>query len=107
MVDTDIIERNLLAVLSEVENQPAVGELFPSELMSYAEQIEFLHELIEHAGEYAIAYESLVCLLENYPFQISSNVAVKLLEVGLLMQYKTERHEDLRFNTRCGQQPHI
>jgi hypothetical protein len=39
-------------------------------------------------------------MLESYPFKISGPAAIKLLEVGLLMGYKTERPEDALFDNR-------
>jgi hypothetical protein len=101
MNDVDgLIESNLLAVLAELSQQPAVGATFPSEMRSYPEQVEQLREYVELAGEYGVAYEALVSMLEMFPFQLSGPVAVKLLEVGLLMKFKTERPEDSQFDSR-------
>lgn len=38
--------------------------------------------------------------LETLPFRLSGAAAVKLLEVGLLFGFKTERHQDARFDVR-------
>jgi hypothetical protein len=99
-VKTRLIEANLLAVLSEIRNQPEVGATFPDDLQSYAEFIEQTREYIEDVGEYGIAYQSLVSTLEGFPFLLSGLAAVKLLEVGLLMKFKTELPEDKLFDNR-------
>ena len=59
-----------------------------------------LHEYISVAGEYGIAYESIIATLEQIPFTLSAAVAIKLLEVGLIMQYKTDRPQDKMFDMR-------
>jgi hypothetical protein len=46
-----------------------------------------------------LAYESLISMLE-FHFQRSGCTAVKLLEVGLLLRFKTERPEDAQFDGR-------
>lgn len=94
-----IIER-LAAVLAEVQAQIDVGKLFPPELQGFSEQVEQIREWIEDVGEYGIAYESLVSMLEAFPFELSGHAAIKLLEVGLLLRFKTERAEDARFDSR-------
>ena len=99
-VNTKLIEANLLAVLAELRQQSDVGNAFPPELLSFAEQVEQLREWIEDAGEYGIAYESLVATLEGFPFQLSGRAAVKLLEAGLLMRFKTGRPQDAQFDRR-------
>lgn len=95
-----IVARNLGSVLDEMESQTEVGKLYPPELMSFDEQMEQLRQYIEYAGEYAVAYESIVATLEEIPFVLSGPAAIKLLEVGLLMRYKTGRPEDSEFDNR-------
>ncbi|MDR0588474.1 MAG: hypothetical protein LBG61_05835 [Burkholderiales bacterium] len=96
----NIFENNLLFILSEIEDQDEVGNTFSSEMLSFSEEKENIREFIEDTGEYGIAYEALVAILETHPFRISSTAAIKLLEVGLLMRYKTESPEDALFDTR-------
>lgn len=96
----NFIEANLTEILAEISKQPTVGMSFPIEQQSYTEQIEQIREYIEEAGEYGIAYESMISMLEIYPFKLSGCVAIRLLEVGLLMKFKTERTEDSRFDSR-------
>ena len=98
----EIIKANLLAVLIEVRDQPDIGKCFSNKLQSYVEMIEQTREYIEDAGEFGIAYESLVCTLQSFPFQLSGAAAIKLLEVGLLMKFKTNLHEDALFDSRQG-----
>ena len=98
--NAQLIEANLLAVLGEIRVQPDVGKHFPADLQNYSDQIEQLREWIEDAGEFGIAYESIVSMLEAFPFKLSGPSAVKLLEIGLLLQFKTERVEDKQFDSR-------
>jgi hypothetical protein len=99
MSNLHLIKANLLVVLREVEAQPHVGKLV-DKLQSFNDQMQQLHEYLEIAGEYGIAYESLVRLLEQFPFQLSGRAAIKLLEAGLLLKYKTELPEDSPFDNR-------
>jgi hypothetical protein len=94
-----IIDR-LAAVLAEVQVQTHVAKHFPPEMQGFSEQVEQIREWIEDAGEYGIAYESLVSMLEAFPFELSGQAAIKLLEVGLLLRFKTERVEDAQFDSR-------
>jgi hypothetical protein len=73
---------------------------FPPEQLSFVDEVEQIRGWIEDHGEYGIAYEALIAMLEAFPFQVSSRAAVKLLEVGLLLQFKTDRPEDARFDSR-------
>jgi hypothetical protein len=93
----ELIKNNLLIILAELGNQPEVGGKFPPELQSYSEQVEQLREYID-AKEYGIAYESIVAMLEEFEFLLSGPVVIKLLEVGLLMRFKTNRAEDAKFS---------
>lgn len=99
-VNFKIIESNLRAVLAEIQAQPEIGGVFPAELQSYTDQVQQIAEFIEQAGEYGVAYESLICMLERFPFTLSGPVAIKLLEVGLLMRFKTELPDDAQFDYR-------
>ena len=51
-------------------------------------------------NEFGIAYESIVATIEYHPFTLSSRAAVGLLEVALLLGFKTEREEDKAFDRR-------
>ena len=92
------LNTNLLEVLDEICDQTEIGKLFQKDGLSFSEHIEQLREWILSVGEYGIAYESLVVMLEKYPFRVTGRAAVQLLEVGLCMQYKTDRDEDAEFN---------
>ena len=100
MTDYHFIESNLLFVLDELSTQSEVAVHFPSEMQSYDEQMEQVREYIVDAGEYGIAFEAIVSMLELFPFQLSGQASVKLLEVGLLMGFKTERMHDAKFDKR-------
>lgn len=99
-MSNSLIEANLSIVLNEIRQQPEVGTTFPSEMLTYDEQVEQIREYIEDAGEYGIAYESLVSLLEGFSFRLSGHAAIKLLEVGLLMRFKSEQPRDAAFDSR-------
>lgn len=96
----ELLEDNLMFILNELIAQPNVAPLFQPEILSYEEHIKELHEFIDLAGEYGIAYELIICLLEDFPFNLSGKAAVKLLETGLMMGFKTEREEDADFDRR-------
>jgi len=98
--EAKLIKSNLQSILKEIGKQSSVGEVFPPEQQSFSEQIEQIREWIEDAGEFGIAYEVIVALLEAFPFQVSGEAAVQLLEVGLLMRFKTDDPKDARFDSR-------
>lgn len=66
-------------------------------------ELEQISEWIK-SGELGIAYESIVCVLEDDELlTLSGRAAVALLEVGLTFGFKTERPQDSSFDTRhCG-----
>jgi len=100
IINTKLIHSNLLFVLAEIAAQPDVGATFPSELLGFPEQVGQIREWIEDAGEFGIAYESIVTMLEEFPFHLSGQAAVKLLEVGLQMRFKTDQAKDTEFDGR-------
>jgi hypothetical protein len=95
-----ILEDNLLSVIDELETQSHLGNKIPSNILSLEEQIAQWREFIELAGEYEIAYESIIALLEILPFKLTSITAIKLIEIALLLRYKTDRDEDKIFDSR-------
>jgi hypothetical protein len=95
-----IIEDNLLNVVNEFEDQIHLGNEVPSDQLSLEEQIVQIREFIELAGECEIAYESIIALLELLPFKLTNTTVIKLIEVSLLMKYKTDRDEDKIFDMR-------
>jgi len=98
-------EECLLLIIGELSTQHDVGNTFPPSLLSFTDWIDHLQEYTEHR-EWGIAYESLVATLEQYPFTLSGPASVKLLEIGLLFGFKTEREEDAGFDRRTrGSQP--
>jgi hypothetical protein len=97
---SDRILRNLVSLIGEIESQGNVGRQFPAEMQSLRDQSSQLREFVEHAGEYGVAYESIVAMLERFPFVLSGMGAVRLLEVGLLLKYKTGLSADSMFDGR-------
>lgn len=98
--NNDLIEANLLFVLNELEGQPEIAAYYSTTTLSYEEQMAQIREFIELAGEYGLAYEYIGGALESFPFRVSGAAAIKLLEVGLLMGFKSERDLDKRFDRR-------
>lgn len=96
-----IIE-HLSQVLTEMEQQhdavaPHAGvEGLQPLRTTFLQTWEFLE-----ANEWSQAYESLVYLLEELPFHLTGRSAVALLEVGLLLQFKTEHETDRDFDFRA------
>lgn len=71
----------------------------PGEL-SYSDEMAQIREFIEIAGEYGLAYEYINCALERHPYKIYGKIAIKLLEVRLLMGFKSGRENDKRLDRR-------
>ncbi|WP_374339249.1 hypothetical protein [Methyloversatilis sp.] len=95
-----LIQTNLLIILAEIRIQRDIGKPFLPDLQGFTEQVAQVREWLEDTNEYGIAYETVVSMLEEFPFRLSGSTAVKLLEVGLLLQFKTERPSDAQFDSR-------
>ena len=98
--DYEFIENNLKFLLDEIKSQPEVASNFPPECLPFEEQVDLLSEWLQEAGEYGLAYESIVSMLEVFPFKLSGGAAIKLLEVGLIFGFKTESEVDRCFDRR-------
>ena len=96
----NIVRSRLMDVLQELRMQTDLARHYPENRLSFREQMEQLREYIADAGEFGIAYESIIANLEQIPFTLSGAATVKLLEVGLIMRYKTERPQDQVFDMR-------
>lgn len=94
----ELIVGNLKVIFTEIERQAGVGRSYPPGQMSFEDEMANLREWIFDVNEFGIAYENLVASLEAYPFRLSGQAAVKLLEVGLLLGFKTDRPEDSIFD---------
>lgn len=94
---SNLVERNLRMILSEVAAQVEVAASYPKDTLPFADEMNQIGEFIE-AGEAGLAYECLVASLEKLPFALTGSAAVRLLEVGLLMGFKTQRSQDQVFN---------
>jgi hypothetical protein len=97
--DFDVKER-LLYILNDLEGQPVVSATYPANALSYDEEMQQIREFVEVAGEYGLAYESLVAAIECHPYVLSGRAAISLLELGLFLGYKTERDEDKVYERR-------
>jgi hypothetical protein len=93
------IEANLSAVLLEMSAQPEAAD--PEHRAGFEGEMFRVREWIEHHAEYGIAYEAMVATLDAGEFRLSGRAAIKLLEVGLLFGFKTERPKDSRFDARA------
>lgn len=98
--DFEEIEKKLMYILCQMEPQHHLASSYPQETMSFQDQMAQIREYIELAGEYGLAYELIVVNLEKHSFQLTGTAAVYLLELALIMKYKTERDEDLMFDLR-------
>ena len=84
-INYELIEKNIRAILAEIKGQDAVGMSFPEDVMSFDDVMSMLDEWVEVAGEYGIAYETTVSLLERHPSVLTGSSAVRLLELGLIL----------------------
>ncbi|MDR3086581.1 MAG: hypothetical protein LBU45_01295 [Azoarcus sp.] len=84
----EIIKDNLSFVFYEMETQLDVARYYPSNGLSYEDHMAQIREFIVDAEEYGLAYEYTSGALENLPFRVSGQAAVKLLEAGGLMGFK-------------------
>jgi len=94
------LEARLLLVLSELEKQSDVSNSYPPDRLSFADEMKQIHEFIEIAVEYGLAYECLVAVIQFHPFTLSGKAVIALLELGLLFGYKSEMKEDAPFDRR-------
>lgn len=96
----EIIENNLIHILGELKEQPEIGKFFSPDQLSYDDWICQLEEWVMDVCEWGVAYESIVCTLEQYPFMLSGKASIKLVETALLMEFKTTRIEDAKYDLR-------
>jgi len=101
--DNTLIVNNLNFILGEMRAQPEVAKYYNNNMLTYAEHLAQIHEFIADAGEYGLAYEYIVGALDSIPFSLTGAAAVKLLEIGLLMGFKSEQEIDKRFDRRTVQ----
>lgn len=94
------IEKCLIIVCEDIKLQCEIALTFSPDELPYDSWIEQLDEWINYACEYSLAYESIVSSIENHPFRLSGEAVVKLLEVALLLRYKTDRESDCQFDFR-------
>ncbi|MGN4063109.1 hypothetical protein [Burkholderia gladioli] len=99
-VDFNLIENNLNYILGEMRAQPEVSQYYPMDGISYFDHLSQMGEFIDEAGEYGLAYECMVGALEIFPFKLTGLAAIKLLEVGLLMGFKSDQEVDRLFDRR-------
>lgn len=93
-------KEKMIQIYLEIRSQHDVGALISDSQLSFNEQMNNIYEYINDAGEHEIAYELIICLLEMYPFVISSLNAVLLVEIALSFKYKTDRDVDKQYDLR-------
>jgi hypothetical protein len=101
---TNSIADRLRSVLREMREQSHLANQFGGDCLSFDEEMEQVREYIEDVGEYGIAYECVVSMLEKVQFVLSGKAAINLLEVALLFGYKTERPSDKLYDRRGTKQ---
>lgn len=100
MILSDAISGRLLQILGEIDAQPSERADLQSGEMSFEDQLAEIRGFLEYAGEYGLAYEYIVGLLAGSRLVVSGPAAVALLEVGLLLGFKTESELDKVFDRR-------
>ncbi len=83
----DLLEAYLTCLTQELETHTHEPNYLDEDTKNFQESMEDLKEYID-VGEYGIAYELIVALLEHAPFQVSPKFALTLLKVGLLLEGK-------------------
>lgn len=95
-----IVERLLRVYKDMVQQDESVAEDYPDDGLSFDDEFKQIAEFLGPANEYGAAYECIIANLEAAPFKLSAEAAIALLEVGLLLRYKTDREEDSVFDSR-------
>lgn len=99
-VDLDrLVRDNLAAIHSEMSGQRSVASHYPPDQLSFDEEMEQIREYIHDAAEYGLAYELIVLNAQEAPFVFTARAAVMLLELGLVMGFKTTKPEDAVFGS--------
>lgn len=100
MSQHDQIKPRLSLLLDELSAQQSLANGYSEAELSFDDEMSQIREFIEHAGEYGLAYEYIVSAIESHPFQLSAKAAVSLLELGLLLGFKSNRERDAPFDLR-------
>lgn len=93
------IEDNLTAILGELRTQNYQSFMCRENELSIQDTMDEVEEFV-NVDEYGLAYEIIVSLLEIYPFALSGRCCIRLLEVGLLVGYKSNDNDDRDFDMR-------
>lgn len=72
-----LVRENLAFIHNEMRTQTNLARQYGADSMSFEQEMEQLREYIHDAGEYGLAYESIVVAAEEVPFVFSSRAAVK------------------------------
>ena len=93
----ELIRANLVSIFDGLSEQTAAAREFWGSEAESVQALAELRELIFDADEFGLAYEEIVCVCEIGTFVLKGSDAVKLLEIGLLLGYKTARASDEMF----------
>lgn len=94
----ELLESGLTEIHAQVATQIGARSSASSE-ECFVHQMNLINEFIDN-NEFELAYEELVLWLEDGHFLVSGSTAVRLLEIGLLLGFKSERDCDSRFDRR-------
>lgn len=84
-----LIQDKLLMILKEFEGLKEI--VVPQPETCFDVQLQELRELVVSAGEYGTAFKSIVEAVKAHRVPLPSEVAVSLIEVGVLMRFKPEK----------------
>ncbi|MCA8985893.1 MAG: hypothetical protein KDA76_19425 [Planctomycetaceae bacterium] len=94
------VQARLRCILEEMREQTHLSRHFGGESLTFHDAMDQITEYLEEAGEFGIAYESIVASLEQAPFVLTGKAAVSLLEAGLLLGYKSDDPKDTVYDRR-------
>jgi len=94
------IQIRLLYIVKELEQQTEVAATYSTTSLPFAAEMSQIREFATLAGEYGLAYESLVEAIQSHPFVLSGQAAISLLELGLIFGFQTELAVDRQFDRR-------
>lgn len=96
----NLVYQRLIAIASELHEQKHLATKHWDSQDDFENEMCQIKEYIEEAGEYGIAYDVIIANLDQVPFQLSSKAVLGLIEVALVMGYKTEDDCDAVFDRR-------
>lgn len=96
----NLVCQRLGAILGELREQSNLATQHWDSREDFETEMNQIREYIEEAGEFGIAYDVIIANLAQVPFNLSSKSVLGLVEVALVMGYKTEDDCDIVFDRR-------